>query len=88
MTVSTDSPFALGRYCAAEGIKNTITASDYKTREFSKNYGIWIKELALSSRGIFIIDKNGKIAYTEYLKEITNEPDYNKALKVLTKLSK
>lgn len=88
LTVSTDLPFALDRYCATNNIENTITASDYKTREFSKNYGLYIKELGLSSRAIFVIDKNGKITYTEYLKEITNEPNYENALVALKKITK
>ncbi len=88
LTVSTDLPFALDRYCATNDIKNTVTASDYKTRDFSKNYGLYIKELGLSSRAIFIVDKNGKITYTEYLKEITNEPNYEKALGALKKVTK
>lgn len=88
LTVSTDTPFALDRFCGAKGIKNTITASDYKTRKFSKDYGLFIKELALSSRAVIIIDKNGNVAYKEYLKEITNEPNYDKAMQALKSLNK
>lgn len=83
LTVSTDLPFALARYCADKGITSAVTASDYSTRKFSKDYGLFIKELSLSTRAIIIIDKNGYIAYTEYLKEITDEPNYEAALKAL-----
>ncbi|MEG0136534.1 MAG: thiol peroxidase [Cetobacterium sp.] len=83
LTISMDLPFALNRFCGAKDIKNAITTSDYKDREFSHNYGLYIKELGLISRAVIIIDKNGKIRYTEYLKEITEEPDYTKALEAL-----
>ncbi|WP_297597361.1 thiol peroxidase [uncultured Cetobacterium sp.] len=86
LTISMDLPFALNRFCGAKDIKNAITTSDYKDREFSHNYGLYIKELGLISRAVIIIDKNGKIKYTEYLKEITEEPNYNEALKVLKNL--
>lgn len=86
LTISMDLPFALNRFCGAKDIKNAITTSDYKDREFSHNYGLYIKELGLTSRAVIIIDKNGKIAYTEYLKEITEEPNYDAALETLKKL--
>ena len=66
--------------------KNALTTSDYKDREFSHNYGLYIKELGLTSRAVIIIDKDGKVAYTEYLKEITEEPNYDLALEALKKL--
>lgn len=86
LTVSMDLPFALSRFCGAKGIDNAITVSDYKDREFAKNYGLYIKELGLISRAVIIIDKAGKVTYTEYLKEITHEPNYTAALEALKKL--
>ncbi|MGL4357736.1 thiol peroxidase [Cetobacterium sp.] len=86
LTVSMDLPFALSRFCGAKSIENAITTSDYKDRDFSNNYGLFIKELALVSRAVIIIDKDGKVAYTEYLKEITEEPNYDLALEALKKL--
>lgn len=86
LTISMDLPFALGRFCGAKGIENAITTSDSKDRDFSNKYGLYIKELGLTSRAIIIVDKNGKVAYTEYLKEITNEPNYDNALKCLKSL--
>ena len=86
LTVSMDLPFALSRFCGAKDIKNAMTTSDYKDREFSHNYGLYIKELGLTSRAVIIVDKAGKVAYTEYLKEITEEPNYDAALEALKKL--
>lgn len=86
LTISMDLPFALSRFCGAKGIENAITVSDYKDREFANNYGLYIKELGLISRAVIIVDKDGKVAYKEYLKEITQEPNYNIALEELKKL--
>lgn len=80
ITVSCDLPFAQKRFCAQEGIKNSISISDYKNHDFGKKYGFLIEDLALLSRGVVIVDKNGKIAYTEYVKEVTNEVNFDAAL--------
>ena len=80
-TISMDLPFAQASWCGNAGFKNVITASDYKDREFSKNYGLYIKELGLVSRAVIVVDENNKVVYTEYLSEITNEPNYEAALK-------
>lgn len=81
LTISKDLPFALGRFCAAEGIKNIHTLSDYKYGSFGKEYGFLVKELGLLARGTIIIDNNGKVVYVEYVPEMTNEPNYAAALK-------
>ena len=82
-TVSMDLPFAQARWCGAAGIDNVVTVSDYKDREFSKNYGAYINELGLSTRAVFVVDENNKVTYVEYLNEITEEPNYAKALEAL-----
>ncbi len=86
IAISCDLPFALHRFCAAEGIDRVITLSDYKDTNFGIKYGFLIKELRLLSRGIVIIDKEQKIKYAEYVSEITKEPDYDKALEILHQL--
>lgn len=80
LTLSKDLPFALGRFCAAEGIKNVIPLSDYKQSEFGLKYGFLIKENMLLTRGVVIIDKTGKVSYVEYVDDIVKEPDYDAAL--------
>ncbi|MCC3864392.1 thiol peroxidase [Terrisporobacter petrolearius] len=79
-TVSMDLPFAQGRWCGGAGIDRVKTVSDYKDREFGNNYGVYINELGLLSRAVFVVDENNKVVYVEYLEEITNEPNYEKAL--------
>ncbi|MGL4687838.1 MAG: redoxin family protein, partial [Fusobacteriaceae bacterium] len=86
ITISLDLPFALGRFCASKGVENATTVSDYKEREFSNKYGFLIKELALISRGIIVIGKDGIVKHIEYVSEVKTEPDYDKALKVALSL--
>ncbi len=80
LAISADLPFALARHCAAEGIDNALTLSDHRDLDFAHKYGFLIKELRLLSRGAVVIDKEGIIKYVEYVSEVTNEPDYDKAL--------
>jgi len=86
LSVSLDLPFAQKRYCAAEGLNNIITLSDYKEREFGLKYGFLIKELALLARGTVVIDKEGIIQLVEVVPEITTEPDYDATLAILEKI--
>ena len=82
-SVSVDLPFALNRYCSADGIDEVKVTSDHKNFDFGLKYGVVIEEMRLLARAVFVIDKNDKIAYVEYVKEISNEPDYDKILKVV-----
>ncbi len=78
--ISVDLPFALGRFCGAEGIDKVITTSDQKDLDFSSKYGFLIEELRLLARGTVVIDKEGVVRHVEYVSEVTNEPDYEAAL--------
>ena len=81
--ISRDLPFAQKRFCAAEGLNNVITASEFRDSSFSDAYGVKIIEGPLEgllSRAIVIIDAQGKVVYTEQAPEIAQEPDYEKAL--------
>ena len=86
LCISRDLPFAQKRFCAAEGINNVITGSEYRDSSFSDAYGILITNSPLAglfSRAIVVIDEQGKIVYTEQVPEIAQEPDYDKALAAL-----
>jgi thiol peroxidase len=77
LTVSIDTPFAQKRWCGAEGVEKMKLLSDYRGAQFSKAYGIYIEEpLGASARCVFIVDKDGKIAYSQLVPEIGQEPDY------------
>ena len=86
LTVSMDLPFAQARWCGAAGVDKVTTLSDYRDASFGKNWGVLIEELHLLSRSIFVIDKEGKIAFTETVAEVTEEPDYNAVIEAAKKL--
>jgi thiol peroxidase len=84
--ISRDLPFALGRFCGAEGLDNVITLSDYKYGDFGNNYGLIFTNGpldALLSRSIVVLDENGNVVYTEQVSETTEEPNYKNALAAL-----
>ena len=86
LTVSVDLPFALERFCAAEGIENAIVASDYQHRDFAKKYGVLIDGLFLLNRSVFVLDQNNNVAYAAYNEQNTDHPDYDAALEVAKSL--
>lgn len=83
LSVSLDLPFALSRFCGAEGIERVLTASDYKYRSFGEAYGVYIRELGLLARAVFVIDRDDKVVHAEYVREVTSEPDYAAALEAV-----
>jgi len=86
INVSKDLPFAHSRFCAAEGIDNVITMSDFMKGKFGKRYGVTIKNgpmKGLHSRAIVVIDEEGIVTYTEQVPEIAQEPNYEAALEAL-----
>ena len=80
LTVSTDLPFAQTRWCGAAHVDKVKVISDHKEASFGKAYGVLIKELRLLSRSIFVVGPDDRIQYVEYVKEITQHPNYEKAL--------
>ena len=84
--ISMDLPFAQGRFCSVEGIKNVRALSDFKNKEFGTKYGLLIDDSPLSgllTRAVFVIDESGKVIYREICEEITNEPNYEAALEAI-----
>lgn len=86
VTITEDLPFAQARFCSNEGIENTIMVSDYKDREFGEKYGFLMEENKLLARGVVIVDKDGIVQYVQYVPEVTNEVDFDKALEEVKKL--
>ncbi|HEY4235017.1 MAG TPA: thiol peroxidase [Lacipirellulaceae bacterium] len=83
VTVSMDLPFAMNRFCGAESIKNMRVGSDYQDRNFGNSYGTLIEELKIECRAVFVLDKNGKVTYAQYVPEVTTEPNYEAAMSAL-----
>lgn len=83
LAISADLPFASGRFCTTEGIKNVIPASVFRNPEFAENYGVLMIDgplKGLLSRAVIIINPKGYISYTELVPEISVEPDYQAAI--------
>ncbi len=89
IVISKDLPFAMKRFCEAEGISNVIIGSDYRYSDFINEYNTEILDgpmKGLSARAVFVIDKDNVIRYSELVPEIAQEPEYDKALSVVDKL--
>lgn len=83
LAVSKDLPFAHARFCTTEGIENVIPVSDFRVSGFDKSYGVLMEDgplKGLLARAVVVIGKDGKVAYTELVSEITEEPNYDKAI--------
>jgi thioredoxin-dependent peroxiredoxin len=86
LCVSKDLPFAMSRFCGAEGLQNVVTASDFRNEGFESGYGLRIEDgplYGLLARAVVVIDKEGKVSHTELVANISDEPNYDKALAVL-----
>ncbi|NML56456.1 thiol peroxidase [Chryseobacterium cheonjiense] len=85
INVSRDLPFALGRFCAAEGLNNVETLSDFRS-SFGDDYEVTITDSpmkGLLSRAVIVTDADNKVVYTEQVSEIADEPNYEAALAAL-----
>ncbi len=88
ITVSLDLPFAMNRFCGAEGITNIRVASDYQDKNFGNAYGTLMEDgLKVLCRAVFVLDADGKVTYAEYVPEVTSEPNYDAALTALKSAS-
>lgn len=86
LCISRDLPFAMARFCGAEGLDNVISLSDFKEHAFGKSYGVAFDGGPLDgllSRAVLVIDETGKVVYKQQVAEIVDEPDYEAALTAL-----
>lgn len=87
LCISADLPFAQKRFCKEEHLKNVVPVSIFRNSDFGKIYGVLITDgplKGLLSRAVVVIDKHGKISYTEQVKEIAEEPDYQCVINCFT----
>src|SRR5690606_36292231 len=83
LCISRDLPFAQSRFCAAEGIDNVEMLSDFESGKFGEDYGLNMIEgplKGLHSRAVIALDENHNVIYTQQVPEVTEEPDYDKAI--------
>ena len=86
LCIAKDLPFAMKRFCGAEGIDKAITLSDFRNYGFARDYGMELIDggfKGLLARAVVVIDPTGKIKYTELVPVIGQEPDYDSALKAI-----
>ena len=86
LAVSTDLPFAQARWCGAAGVENVTTLSDHRDVALGEAFGVLIKGLRLLARAVFVLDKEGVVRYAQVVPELTEEPDYDAALKAVSEL--
>ncbi|MBN1824670.1 MAG: thiol peroxidase [Candidatus Eisenbacteria bacterium] len=86
LCISMDLPFAAARFCAAEGLENVITLSDFREGAFGRAYGLRITGgpfTGLLARSVFVLDREGKVVHAQLVPDISKEPDYEAALAAL-----
>jgi thiol peroxidase len=86
LVISGDLPFAMGRFCSAEGIDNVVPLSMMRSRNFAKDYGVLMTDgplAGITARAVVVLDENDKVVYTELVPEIADEPNYEAALAAL-----
>lgn len=89
VAISEDLPFAMKRFCAAEGLKNVVVASDFRYHDMSEKFGVRMVDgplAGLHARVVFVLDKEGVIRYTQVVPDIVQEPDYDAVLAEVKKL--
>lgn len=80
LTVSADMPFALGRFCGAEGIENTETLSTQRDMSFADDYGVHDTDWRICQRAVFVLDRDNIVRHAEYVGVIGDEVDFDAAL--------
>ena len=86
LCISRDLPFAMRRFCGAEGIDKVVTLSDFRNYGFAKDYGVEMTEGGMKSllaRCIVVIGPDGNVKHTEMVPTIDQEPDYDSAIKAI-----
>jgi thiol peroxidase len=86
LVISADLPFAMSRFCSAEGLNNVVTLSTFRGRDFHGKYGVDIADgplKGLTARAVVVLDENNKVLHFELVPEIANEPNYDAALAAL-----
>jgi thiol peroxidase len=86
LVISADLPFAMSRFCVAEGLENVVTLSLMRGRDFMRNYGVKIADTALAgvtARAVLVLDDKDRVIHAELVDDIKHEPNYDAALAVL-----
>ncbi|MCS6845145.1 MAG: thiol peroxidase [Caldilineales bacterium] len=79
-TISTDFPMAQKRWCGAAGVDKVRVVSDVLETDFGLKYGLLIKERRFLRRAVFIVDREGRLVYVNYLPSLGQEPNYDEVI--------
>jgi thioredoxin-dependent peroxiredoxin len=79
-TISTDFPMAQKRWCGAAGVDKVKVVSDVVDAEFGTKYGVLIRERRYLRRSVFIVGRDGRLTYINYLPSLSQEPDYDEVI--------
>ena len=86
LVISADLPFAMKRFCEMEGLKNVVSLSMMRSRQFAKDYGVLLEDgplAGITARALLVLDVDNKVKFAQLVPEIANEPDYAGALAAL-----
>ncbi|MBI1398132.1 MAG: thiol peroxidase [Betaproteobacteria bacterium] len=86
LVIAADLPFAMNRFCGAEGLANVVTLSTFRDKGFHASYGVDIAEgplRGLTARAVVVLDESNKVLHSELVPEIGSEPNYDAALAAL-----
>lgn len=86
LVIAADLPFAMSRFCGAEGVENVKPLSIMRSNEFSRDYGVLIEDgplAGITARALLVLDQENSVVHTELVGEIANEPDYDAAMQAL-----
>ena len=86
LVIAADLPFAMSRFCGAEGLKDVVALSTFRGKDFHTKYGVDITDgplRGLTARGVVVLDENNKVKHAELVSEIAQEPNYDAALAAL-----
>ena len=83
LCISRDTPFAQSRFCGAEGLENVHTLSDFESAQFGKDFGLQLIDGPMKgflSRVVIIVEADGKVAYTQQVPVLSDEPNYDEVV--------
>lgn len=83
--LSTDLPFTQKRWCGAAGVDQVMTLSDHQDGNFGEKYGVLIKERRILRRAVFVVGRDGKVVYADYMPALGDEPNYIEVLEAAKK---
>ncbi|MEI7967659.1 MAG: thiol peroxidase [Betaproteobacteria bacterium] len=86
LVIAADLPFAMARFCGAEGLSNVVTLSTFRGRDFHHDYGVDITDgplRGLTARAVVVLNEDNDVIHSELVPEIADEPDYDAALAAL-----